>query len=419
MMSAKERRRLEVLGRVKRREIKVVQAADLMGLSVRQARRLWKRFNASGDRGLMHALRGRVSNRRLDEQWRDKIVRRHQASYRDFGPTLASEKLSEEGLMISPDTLVTILKERHLWKRMRRRGRHRQCRQRKAHFGQMVQIDGSHHDWFEGRHKWCVLMVIVDDATGRTMARFYGAETTQAAFDVFGRWAKKHGVCRSVYVDRHSIYRDEDHPEKPTQFGRAMADLGVELIQARSPQAKGRVERRHRVFQDRLVKELRLRNISDMAQANILLDQIMLPELNKRYAIKPALAADLHRAAPEAIEEVLCVQEPRVVGKDWCVRFANRWLQIENQKGSVGLAGKQVLIKQLADGRLLVLRGKEKLSYRELAWRPKAAPRRATTNNQINNQQRYKPTWNHPYNRQARAAKAAKARQKNQEALAA
>jgi hypothetical protein len=196
-----------------------------------------------------------------------------------------------------------------------------------------------------------------------------------------------------------------------------MADLGVELIQARSPQAKGRVERRHRVFQDRLVKELRLRNISDMAQANILLEKFMLPEFNKRYAIKPAQAADLHRRPPESIEEVLCVQEPRVVGKDWCVRFANRWLQIENQKGSAGLAGKTVLIKQLADGRLLVLRGKEKLCYRELAWRPKTAPRRAI-NNQVNNQ-RYKPSWNHPYNRQARAVRAAKARKTNQEALAA
>jgi transposase len=417
MMSAKERRRLEVLGRVKRREIKVTQAAELMDVSLRQARRMWKRFKASGDRGLVHALRGRVSNRRLDEEWRDKIVRRHQARYRDFGPTLASEKLSEEGLAISPDTLVTILKERHLWKRMRRRGRHRQCRQRKKYFGQMVQLDGSHHDWFEGRGKKCVLMVMVDDATGQTLARFYEAETTRAAFDVFGRWAKKHGVCRSVYVDRHSIYRDEDHPDKPTQFGRAMAELGVELILAKSPQAKGRVERRHRVFQDRLVKELRLRSISDVEQANVLLEKIMLPELNRRYAIKPALSADLHGPAPEGIHEVLCVQEQRVVGRDWCVRYANRWLQIENQKGSAGLAGKPVLIKQLADGQLLVLRGKEKLSYRELAWRPKTT-RQREPKAAINNR-RYKPSWNHPYNRQGRADQATKAKRKNQKALAA
>ena len=160
----------------------------------------------------------------------------------------------------------------------------------------MVQMDGSHHDWFEGRGSRCVLMVVIDDATNQTWARFYPAETTEAAFDVFGRWVKRHGVPRAVYVDRHSIYRDEDHPERPTQFGRAMKQLGVELICARSPQAKGRVERRNAVFQDRLVKEMRLRNISDMQQANALLDGQFLDELNRRYAVDAQDSKDLHRA---------------------------------------------------------------------------------------------------------------------------
>jgi hypothetical protein len=136
----------------------------------------------------------------------------------------------------------------------------------------MVQMDGSHHDWFEGRSGKCVLMVMIDDATSQSYARFYPAETTDAAFDVMGRWVKKRGLPRSLYVDGHSIYRDEDHPDHPTQFGRACKQLGVELIRAHSPQAKGRVERRNAVFQDRLVKELRLRGISDMAQANDFLD---------------------------------------------------------------------------------------------------------------------------------------------------
>ena len=257
-MSSKERIRLEALCRVKRKELKVIEAAELMGLSVRQARRVWKRYRLESDAGLVHRLRGRVSNRRLDSELSQRIVKLHQERYADFGPTLACEKLAcEHELTVSPNTLSRLLKERGLWQRRRRRGKHRKRRERRSCFGSMVQMDGSHHDWFEGRGPKCVLMVIIDDATNRTYARFYSAETTEAAFDVFGRWIKRQGIPRSVYVDRHSIYRDEDHADKPvkaepplTQFGRAMKELSVELICAHSPQAKGRVERRNAVFQD-------------------------------------------------------------------------------------------------------------------------------------------------------------------------
>jgi transposase len=409
-MSAREGMRLDALSRVKRQELTVVEAAELMAVSLRQARRLWKRFKAGGAGGLVHGLRGRVSNRRLPEELRDQIVRRHQERYCDFGPTLASEKLAEEGLTVSPDTLVAILQERHLWRRQRKAGRHRKRRERQAHFGQMVQMDGSHHDWFEGRgfsRKWCVLMVIVDDATGQTYARFYPAETTEAAFDVLGRWIGVHGVPRKVYVDRHGIYRSEegfDGGYPPTQFGRAMQTLGTELILARSPQAKGRVERKHRVFQDRLVKELRLRGISDMAQANVLLEKALLPELNRRYAITPRRMADMHRTAPAEIQEILCVQEERVVGQDWCVRWKNRWLQIEPSQESRHLAGRKVVVKQLGSGKLLVLREDKPLAFKELAWRPKAAASKLPTLPQINNR-RWKPGPDHSYNRQGRAEK--------------
>jgi transposase len=177
-MSAKERVRLEALGRVKRKDLTLVDAAELMGLSVRQARRAWKRFEAEGDRGLVDRLRGRPGNRRLGEDVRERVVKRHQEGYADFGATLACEKLAEEGLVVCPDTLTALLKERGLWQRRRRRGRHRKRRERRACFGSMVQKDGSHHDWFEGRSGKCVLMVMIDDATSRTLARFYPAETT-------------------------------------------------------------------------------------------------------------------------------------------------------------------------------------------------------------------------------------------------
>jgi hypothetical protein len=234
-MSGKERIRLEALGRVKRGELSVVESAELMGLSLRQSRRVWKRFKALGDKGLVHRLRGRSSNHRLSAEVRDLVVKRYQERYADFGPTLACEKLAEEELILSPDTLAALLKERGLWRRQRRRGRHRRRRERRACLGSLVQMDGSHHDGFEGRAEKCVLMVMIDDATSLTYARFYAAETSEAAFDVLGRWIRRQGLPRALYVDRHSIYRDEDHPEHPTQFGRALKELSVELIQAHSP----------------------------------------------------------------------------------------------------------------------------------------------------------------------------------------
>jgi len=272
----------------------------------------------------------------------------------------------------------------------------------------MVQMDGSFHDWFEGRAGWCVLMVVIDDASNITFARLYRAETTEAAFDAFGRWIKKYGIPRSVYVDRHGIYRDEEHPEKPTQFGRAMRELGVELICARSPQAKGRVERRNAVFQDRLVKELRLRNISDLEQANALLEKWFLKDLNTRYALPPRHSADLHRplARDVVLEELLCVQEERVVGQDWCVRWRNQWLQIQAGKASAGLAGQRVMVKALAGGTLRLTSKGQPIGYRLLASRPVAAkPKPLIVNNKS-----WKPAADHPWNRDpvGRAARPAR-----------
>lgn len=394
-MSANERICLEAFGRVKRGELKVVEAAELMGLSVRQTRRRWKRFKADGAAGLVHTLRGRPSNRQLSAEVTDRVIKRHQERYADFGPTLACEKLAEEKLVLSPDTLTALLQARGLWQRKRRRGRHRKRRERRACLGSLVQMDGSHHDWFEGRGSKCVLMVMIDDATNLTYARLYPAETTDAAFDVFGRWIKRQGLPRAVYVDRHSIYRDEDHPERPTQFGRAMKELSVELIRAYSPQAKGRVERRNAVFQDRLVKEMRLRKISSMEQANIFLEGMFLDDLNRRYAVTARLEQDLHRA-PEAgkmIEEVLCVQERRVVGQDWCVRWRNRWLQIDVRHESLRLPRRGVLVKHLADGQLIVEYKGERLACSELEAKPLAMKKRMV----IMNNRQWKPGDGHPW----------------------
>ncbi len=397
-MSATERDRLDVFGRVKRGELTVVAAAGLLGLSVRQGRRVWKRFKGSGAAGLAHGLRGRSSNRALEADVAARAVKLHQERYADFGPTLACEKLAEEHeLTMSPDTLTALLKARGLWVRRRKRGRHRSRRERRASLGSLVQVDGSHHDWFEGRGPKCVLMVMIDDATNWTLARFYDAETTVAAFDVFGRWvAAQGGVPRAVYADRHGIYRDEDHPEKPTQFGRAMRELTVELILARSPQAKGRVERRHAVFQDRLVKELRLRGIDTVAGANALLDGSFLADINRRFAVKPASGVDLHRpvGADVCLAGVLCVVEERVVGNDWCVRWHNRFLQVDARHAALRLPKRTVTVRERADGSVVLDHQGERLTFAELRARPEPAakPKRPVVNNR-----RHVPAASHPW----------------------
>ena len=402
-MSGKERLRLDAMRRVKRGELSVVAATELLGLSLRQARRVWKRFKAVGDAGLVHKLRGRASNRRLSEEVRERIVKLHQEHYADFGPTLACEKLAgEHALTISPNTLSGLLKTRGLWERRRRRDKHRRRRERRSYFGSMVQKDASHHDWFEGRAGKCVLMVMIDDATSRVLARFYPAETTQAAFDLLGRWVKRHGIPRSIYADRHAIYRDQEHPLKPTQYGRAMKELSVELIAAYSPQAKGRVERMNQTLQDRLVKEMRLRGIGSMEAGNNFLETRFLDELNDRLAIKPQREQDLHRAveAQIVLEEVLCVAEQRVVGNDWCVRWNNRWLQIDAAHASLKLPGRKVTVKQRGDGVLVMLHGPERLTFKEL----KVKPARAKAKKPVVNNRRYKPAASHPWNRPSPAA---------------
>jgi hypothetical protein len=398
-MSVKERVRLDAMRRVERGELSVVAASELSGLSLRQGRRVWKRFKAGGDAGVVHKLRGRASNRRLGEDARERIIKLHQERYADFGPTLACEKLaSEHALFVSPDTLTALLRSRGLWERKRRRGKHRKRRERRSCFGSMVQKDGSHHDWFEGRAGKCVLMVMIDDATSTVLARFYPAETTEAALDLFGRWVRRYGIPRSIYADRHSIYRDEDHPEKPTQYGRAMKDLSVELIEAYSPQAKGRVERMNGTLQDRLVKEMRLRGIRSIEAGNDFLDAKFLDELNGRYAVKARRGHDLHRAldAGVVLEEVLCVAEQRVVSNDWCVRWKGRWLQIDAKHATLRLPGRKVTVKQRADGVLVVLlRDAGRLTFKELGMKPTAA----SAKKPVVNNKRYKPAASHPWNR--------------------
>jgi molybdenum-dependent DNA-binding transcriptional regulator ModE len=386
-MSGKERKRLVVLAEVKRGKLSVAAAGRLLGGCYRQAKRIWRRFQKNGDAGLVHRNRGQPGPRRKSAKLRAQVLARYRERYPDFGPTLAAEKLQAEGLAVDHETLRRWLVAKGLWSSGRKRQQHRSWRERRECFGQMVQLDGSHHDWFEGRRDKAVLMVMVDDATNRTGARFSEEETTRAAYDVFDGWVRKNGLPGSLYVDRDSIYRCErvgtvaeqlDGEEPQTQFGRAMERLGVEVIMAHSPQAKGRVERRNGLLQDRLVKEMRLAGVSDLATANAFLEQKFLPALNQRFTLAARSSVDAHRRGSWNLREVLSWEEGRVVAKDWTVAWDNRWFQIEAKHELLNLAGRKVTVRQLRCGTMQLLYKGGKLRWKELPARPPraAAPQR-------------------------------------------
>jgi transposase len=393
---------LEVFGQVRDGGLSVAAAAVILDVSERQAWRLKRRYVDEGDAGLVHRLRGRSSNRGTDPAVRTAVLELYRRKYLGWGPTLACEYLSkEDGREVSHDTLLRWLREEGLLGRLRKRGKHRSRRPRRERRGELVQMDGSWHDWFEGRGEWCCLMVLVDDATGWVFARFYDRETLAAAFDVFGRYAGSKGLPAALYVDRAGMYRPDPDNPVPTQFGRAMKELGVELILANSPQAKGRVERMNGTLQDRLVKEMRLRGTAGIAAANRLLEGGFLDGLNEKFAVEPRRKRpDLHRAPAAGIklDEVLCVHEERAVARDWCVQWRGRLLQIDARHAALDLPrpGRRVKVIEKLDGTLLLRFGAEPLVWREVNGRP-AKPKAAKK--PVTNNKPWKPAADHPFRR--------------------
>lgn len=378
-MSQKERVRLVVMEQVKENELSLVEAREVLGLSYRQTKRVWSRYRLLGEAGLVHGARGKPGQRGKPARLKARILARYDERYPDFGPTLAAEYLAAEGLHVDHETLRRWRLAQGKPRLRRRRQRHRQWRERKPCFGAMVQLDGSHHDWFEGRAARCVLMVMVDDATNRVWAQFFAEETTHASYDMVEEWSRRHGLPQSLYVDRDSIYRCEGvgsiadqlaGKEPQTQFERAMETLAVELILANSPQAKGRVERMNGVLQDRLVKALRLEALSEMKAANTFLRQKFLPAFNRKFEVKAASQADVHRKAPRNLEEILSWQEERVVQRDWTLVHERRWYQLDRHHEALSLAGKKVTVRTLRDGTVQLERGGVKLRWKELQARP-------------------------------------------------
>jgi hypothetical protein len=406
-MSRKERKRLEAFGRVKAGDLTLVAAGKLLALSYRQTKRAWARYQRQGDAGLVHRLRGRASNRRALVEAKQRALELFREHYADYGATLAAECLAkEDGVVVTVTTLRRWLSQAGLLERRRKRRPHRRRRPRRERRGDLVQMDGSHHDWFEGRRGWAVLMVMIDDATGWVTARFYEKESWASAADLFQRYVRGQGLPRGLYVDQHSIYRPDHEPtdgelldDSPaeTQFGRAMRELDVELILARSPQAKGRVERMNGTLQDRLVKALRRAGIADLDEANRYLEEEFLPELNARFGVPAGQPEDAHRPLADGVDlaRIVSIQESRVVAKDWTVRWRNRVMQLPREAAEFIQSGRRVTVCEPLVGPLRMFFGE-----REVLWSPivnPPLPKRTQRTGPTGSSQGQKPAADHPW----------------------
>jgi hypothetical protein len=334
-------------------------------------RRLQRRLEAGGDGALVHRLRGRPSNRKADESLRQAVLDAYASRYHDFGPTFAREKLAQEGLHVKRETLRRWLLDAGLWERQSRRDPHRSRRPRRACFGELVQIDASIHDWLEGRGETLVLIAMIDDATGRVEARFFHEATVRTHMELLRLWLLRHGRPGALYSDRHSIFEPQDKgralADAETQFGRALRELGIDLIRARSPQAKGRVERLFGTAQDRWVKELRLAGVTTCPEANRLLTGRLLPGHNRAFGKRPAQPEDAHRPLGPSHElaAILSVREARVVANDYTVRFRNRLYQLLPPPYP-GLRKGEVLVEQRLDDTMAIRFGDRYLPYRDI-----------------------------------------------------
>jgi transposase len=389
-MSERENRRAAVLAQVESREWTVVEAAERMELSYRQSKRLWSRYREEGAAGLVHRSAGRVSNRAVPKKRRAKVLRLIREKYsgevgQRFGPTLAAEHLaSEDRIVISASTVRRWMLSEGLWSRERKVRVHRSRRARKEHFGELVQMDGSFHEWLEGRGPRGCLMNLVDDATGTTLCRMGEQETIWSAVGVLSAWMEKYGVPRALYTDWKNVYVREPAPKEIlhgtpalTQFGRMCERLGIKIIAASSPQAKGRVERNHGTHQDRLVKKLRRQRIATHEQVNRYLERAYCDEHNRRFAVEPVSEVDYHLPQPGAqpCREIFRLETERTLGNDWVVRHHNRFYQVERQSQHHAPAQSMVLVCEWEDGPVEIHYRGQKLRWHAIPARPEKPQR--------------------------------------------
>ncbi len=371
-MSNQEITRLEVMQRLGDKRLKQFEAARMLGISVRQVKRLFRAFKAYGAVGLVSRRRGRPSNNRLDPGTMQKAIDLIYAHYQDFGPTLAHEKLTEvHGLKLSDESVRRLMITERLWKpKCAKKPPVYQMRERRACFGELVQIDGSDHDWFEGRGPRCTLLVYIDDATGQLGELWFVPEETFFGYCEASRhYFERFGKPVAFYSDKHGIFRvNQPRPlgttSGLTQFGRAMQELDVQIICANTPQAKGRIERANQTLQDRLVKELRLRGISDIDTANAFLTEFRA-DYNRRFAVAPRSSHDAHRPLlkNENLDLILTHQKTGTLSKNLTVQFNKVIYQIQSNRPDYALRNAQVTLCENAKGDVTILYKNKPLTY--------------------------------------------------------
>jgi transposase len=407
-MSKKELTRLEVMQRLKEKRLTQKEAARLLGLSTRQIKRLWRAYRQQGAKGLVSVRRGQASNNRLDARIVQQALDLIEEKYRDFGPTLAHEKLTEvHHLGISRESVRRIMIEAGIWKpkRAKQPSAH-QMRERRACFGELVQIDGSDHAWFEGRGPKCTLLVYIDDATGQLLELlFVPSETFFGYCEATRHYLERYGKPVAFYSDKHGIFRvNQERPMGTTsgltQFGRAMDELDIQIICANSPQAKGRIERANQTLQDRLVKELRLHGISDMQAGNMYLPEFR-EDFNQRFAVAPRSTHDAHRPLlkTDLLDVILTHQETRSLSKNLTVQYQHVVYQIQTNRPDYALRNAKVTVCENAKGEVTILYKDKPLPYTIYHKAPHQAEvaDSKTLDNQIKSP--WKPPTDHPWRR--------------------
>jgi hypothetical protein len=372
-MSHSELTRLEILQRIEDRRLNQTQAATMLGMTPRQMRRLARSYRTHGPAGLISKKRGKIGNHRRPEAFREHILAIVREQYADFGPTLAREKLLERhGLLVPCETLRGWMKDAGIWlPRAARRKAIQQPRARRAYFGELIQIDGSEHRWFEDRAPMRTVLTYVDDATSRLqLLRFVEGESTFDYMQATKTYIERYGKPVAFYSDKHTVFhvnkRSGVGGNGMTQYGRALHELGIEIMCANTPAAKGRVERAHGTLQDRLVKEMRLEGISSMDQANAWIDEFV-EGYNARFSKPPSVAVNLHRPLMdyEDLDDIFTWQEQRSLSASLTLQYDKVLYLVDPSRENQRLAGKRVTVVDYPDGRIKIRYEGRDLEYRE------------------------------------------------------
>jgi transposase len=407
-MSKAELSRLEVMEHLQEKRMGQRSAAEVLGVSVRQVKRLLRAYRREGAAGLVSKRRGKPSHHQLDAETVRAALDLLKGRYADFGPTLAHEKLVElHGMELCLGSVRKIMIEEGIWKAKRARKLDvHPMRERRACYGELEQMDGTDHEWFEGRAERCTLLVMIDDATGQLGALSFVSEESFFGYcGLLRQYLAAHGRPAGLYTDKHGIFRvnlpNTGGGENLTQFGRAMQSLEIPILCANTPQAKGRVERANETLQDRLVKEMRLRGINNMQQGNAFLPEF-IPDFNTRFAVQPRSSLDAHRPllAYQNLDQILAWQEPRTISKNLTLQFKNVVYQIHTDRPAYALHNTQVMICQDSQGKVTILYKDNPLDYSVFHMQTRQSE--VVSSKQIdhltlNQSKAHKPSENHPW----------------------